>query len=111
MGRRAVADDVGSTAKDCSEAAWGRKYPAIIKLWNSAWAEFVPFLNFDIEIRRVVCTRPRRKWPVTSLSTCQMALNIRFASAFAYTSAWRMQPGPEKPTHSSTSKNRQRIRH
>ena len=38
------------------EAAWGRKYPAIIKLWNSAWAEFVPFLNFDVEIRRVICT-------------------------------------------------------
>ena len=38
------------------EEAWGRKYPAIIKLWNSAWAEFVPFLNFDIEIRRVICT-------------------------------------------------------
>jgi transposase-like protein len=38
------------------EASWGRKYPAIIKLWNSAWAEFVPFLNFDVEIRRVICT-------------------------------------------------------
>ena len=38
------------------EAAWGRKYPAIIKLWNSAWTEFVPFLNFDVEIRRVICT-------------------------------------------------------
>lgn len=38
------------------EQAWGRKYPAIVKLWNSAWAEFVPFLNFDVEIRRVVCT-------------------------------------------------------
>ena len=38
------------------EAAWGRKYPAIVKLWNAAWAEFVPFLNFDVEIRRVVCT-------------------------------------------------------
>jgi putative transposase len=38
------------------ETAWGRKYPAIIKLWHSAWAEFVPFLNFDVEIRRVICT-------------------------------------------------------
>jgi transposase-like protein len=38
------------------ETAWGRKYPAIIKLWSSAWAEFVPFLNFDVEIRRVICT-------------------------------------------------------
>ena len=38
------------------EQAWGRKYPAIIKLWNGAWAEFVPFLSFDVEIRRVICT-------------------------------------------------------
>ncbi|MFF3879244.1 IS256 family transposase [Streptomyces sp. NPDC001978] len=36
--------------------AWGKKYPAIVKLWENAWAEFVPFLQFDTEIRRVVCT-------------------------------------------------------
>lgn len=36
--------------------AWGKKYPAIVRLWENAWAEFVPFLQFDAEIRRVVCT-------------------------------------------------------
>jgi putative transposase len=36
--------------------AWGRKYPAIVKLWENSWAEFVPFLAFDTEIRRVVCS-------------------------------------------------------
>ncbi|MFD5518726.1 IS256 family transposase [Streptomyces sp. NPDC127066] len=35
---------------------WGRKYPAIVRLWENAWAEFVPFLQFDAEIRRIVCT-------------------------------------------------------
>jgi transposase-like protein len=35
---------------------WQRRYPAIIKLWDNAWAEFVPFLRFDAEIRTVVCT-------------------------------------------------------
>jgi putative transposase len=35
---------------------WGKKYPAIVKLWENAWAEFVPFLQFDTEIRRVICT-------------------------------------------------------
>ncbi|MGH3634742.1 MAG: IS256 family transposase, partial [Mycobacterium sp.] len=35
---------------------WEARYPAIIKLWESAWAEFVPFLGFDIEIRKLVCT-------------------------------------------------------
>ena len=36
--------------------AWGGKYPAIIKLWENAWAEFVPFLSFDVEIRKVICS-------------------------------------------------------
>ena len=35
---------------------WEQRYPAIIKLWENAWAEFVPFLRFDKEIRAVVCT-------------------------------------------------------
>jgi putative transposase len=35
---------------------WGDKYPAIVRLWENAWAEFVPFLQFDAEIRRIVCT-------------------------------------------------------
>jgi putative transposase len=36
--------------------AWGGKYPAIVRLWENAWAEFVPFLAFDTEIRRVICS-------------------------------------------------------
>jgi putative transposase len=35
---------------------WGSKYPAIIKSWKSSWGEFVPFLSFTPEIRRVVYT-------------------------------------------------------
>jgi putative transposase len=36
--------------------AWGTKYPAIVRLWENAWPEFVPFLQFDPEIRKVVCS-------------------------------------------------------
>ena len=25
---------------------WGERYPAIVRLWENAWAEFVPFLAF-----------------------------------------------------------------
>jgi len=35
---------------------WEKRYPAIIRLWTNAWAEFVPFLAFDTEIRTVICT-------------------------------------------------------
>jgi putative transposase len=36
--------------------AWGARYPAIVRLWDNAWPEFVPFLAFDPEIRRVICS-------------------------------------------------------
>jgi transposase-like protein len=35
---------------------WGDKYPAAIKLWRSSWEEFIPFLAWDKEIRRIICT-------------------------------------------------------
>src|SRR3990170_5000952 len=33
---------------------WGNKYPAIIRLWENAWAEFAPFLDYSPEIRKVI---------------------------------------------------------
>jgi hypothetical protein len=35
---------------------WEAWYPAIIRLWTNAWAEFVPFPQFDTEIRTIICT-------------------------------------------------------
>ena len=34
----------------------GKQYAAIIPLWESAWEEFNPFLDCDIEIRTVICS-------------------------------------------------------
>jgi putative transposase len=35
---------------------WGGRYPAVIRLWDNAWAEFIPFLDYDVEIRQVLCS-------------------------------------------------------
>ncbi|MGV9864083.1 IS256 family transposase [Rhodococcus koreensis] len=35
---------------------WGKPYPAIVRLWENAWEEFIPFLDYDLEIRRVLCS-------------------------------------------------------
>jgi putative transposase len=35
---------------------WAAAYPAIVRLWRTAWAEFIPFLDYDVEIRRVLCS-------------------------------------------------------
>jgi putative transposase len=35
---------------------WGTPYPAISRLWRNAWTEFVPFLDYDVEIRKIICS-------------------------------------------------------
>jgi putative transposase len=48
---------------------WERKYPAIVRLWTNAWPEFVPFLRFDTEIRKIVCSTNNRV-PQRPLPAC-----------------------------------------
>ncbi|WP_249467448.1 IS256 family transposase [Amycolatopsis thermalba] len=35
---------------------WSAQYPALVRLWRNAWAEFVPFLDYDVEIRKMICS-------------------------------------------------------
>jgi len=52
----AVSVDAAGEAFDEFAAEWGGQYPAIVKLWQSSWDVFVPFLAFPPEVRRVVYT-------------------------------------------------------
>jgi putative transposase len=53
-----TAADEQSAAAALEEfaAAWGDRYPAIVKVWRAHWEEFVPFLAFPPEVRRVIYT-------------------------------------------------------
>jgi putative transposase len=31
---------------------WGTRYPAVVRLWDNAWAEFIPFLDYDVRSAR-----------------------------------------------------------
>ena len=35
---------------------WRALYPAMIASWENAWQEFVPFLEFPVELRKIVYT-------------------------------------------------------
>ena len=48
--------DAALAALDELEEKWGAKYRAMIRLWRNAWTEFIPFLDYDIEIRTVICS-------------------------------------------------------
>ena len=51
---RAPSEHAATERFDAFEAKWGEKYPAITRLWENAWADFVPFLAYSPEIRTVI---------------------------------------------------------
>lgn len=52
----AVNATAARAALDELTERWGTKYGAIVRLWENSWEEFIPFLDYDIEIRRVICS-------------------------------------------------------
>jgi putative transposase len=48
--------DAALAALDKVEEKWGKQYRAVIRLWRNAWEEFIPFLSYDPEIRKVLCS-------------------------------------------------------
>lgn len=53
-----TAPNVGAAldALDAMDNKWGKQYRAVIRMWRNAWEEFTPFLDYDIEIRKVLCS-------------------------------------------------------
>ena len=52
----AVNADAARAALDDLAERWGTRYGAIIRLWENAWEQFIPFLDYDVEIRTVLCS-------------------------------------------------------
>jgi len=52
----AVNAEAARVAFDELAAKWGSRYPAVVRLWDNAWEEFIPFLDYDVEIRQVICS-------------------------------------------------------
>lgn len=52
----AVNAAAAAEALDAFDTEWGYRYPAAIRLWRNAWEEFIPFLDYDTEIRKVICS-------------------------------------------------------
>ena len=45
-----------SRSSPSSPTQWRDTYPAMIRSWENGWDEFVPFLEFPIELRKIVYT-------------------------------------------------------
>jgi transposase-like protein len=52
----AAGESAAAAALEAFAAAWGERYPAIVKVWRAHWEQFTPFLAFPPEVRRVIYT-------------------------------------------------------
>jgi putative transposase len=52
----AVSTDAARAAFDGVAEKWGKQYGAVIRLWENAWEQLIPFLDYDAEIRTVICS-------------------------------------------------------
>ena len=50
----AINENEASARLDEFDEIWAEKYPAIRGLWNNSWEEFIPFLDYSPDIRRVI---------------------------------------------------------
>jgi len=52
----AASAEAAAAALEALDDKWGKRYPAMIRLWRNAWSDFIPFLDYDVEIRKVICS-------------------------------------------------------
>jgi len=52
----AVDESAAMEALEQVREEWGRAYPGVIATFERAWDQFIPFLDFDQDIRRVIYT-------------------------------------------------------
>ena len=52
----APTEQAAALALEEFRAQWKTKSPGAVAVWDRAWAEFVPFLAFPVEIRKIIYT-------------------------------------------------------
>jgi putative transposase len=52
----APTPDAAAIALEELDEKWGRQYGALICLWRNVWEQFIPFLDYDVEIRKLICS-------------------------------------------------------
>ena len=45
-----------SHGKNSTKNGVNKPYGALTRLWRTAWEQFIPFLKYDVEIRKLICS-------------------------------------------------------
>jgi putative transposase len=88
----------------------GRRYGALPSLWRNAWAQVIPFLDYNVEIRKLICStnaieslnarycravRARRHFPTEQAALkCQYPVTRSLGPTGAGGARWTMRWKP-----------------
>lgn len=53
---QAATETAGAAALETLAAAWGRKYPTIVRSWRTNWPELATFFRYPVALRKVIYT-------------------------------------------------------
>ncbi len=48
--------EAAELARDAFAKTHGKQYPGAVDVWNNAWNDFTPFLDYPAELRKIVYT-------------------------------------------------------
>ena len=122
-----TAPDEAAAAAALEEfaAAWGERYPAIVKVWRAHWEEFTPFLAFPPEVRRVIyttnliesmnarlrkVTRNRGQFPSEQAALKVLYLAVRNLQDYRTRTPGSGAPGGNRPCRRSRSTSKDESR-
>lgn len=65
-----LSPDAARDRFDKLKEKWGTRCPVIVGLWENSWYEFIPFLDCDVEIMKVITSTNASKasTPATAVS-------------------------------------------
>lgn len=77
--------DAAKLALDQLEASWGQKYSYAIKSWRENWEELTAFLDFPLEIRKIIYTKNKMSYP-----TDEAVIKSVYLAIMEATKKWTM---------------------
>ena len=113
----ATDEAAATTALDAFAQKWQQRYPAIVKLWRSHWAEFTPFLAIPPDVRRVIyttnliesinarlrkVTRNRGQFPTEQAALKVLYLAVRNLDEYRGPTVWDRSSGWKKALQAFT---------
>ena len=102
----AVNAETAAEALEELDEVWGNRYPGVIRIWRRAWEEFIPFLRFPPQLRKIVYTTN-----LVESVHYQLRKVTKTTGTFPHRPIRTETATPRRPEHHQQKRRKPRHRH